>query len=274
VKLAAQEALIPGETFAAKLENLARFGYDAVELHGRNLTERLPEVRAALAASPVRASTICGGFPAYFTCPEPEKRAESVAAVRALLRCAAEVGAVGVIFVPRFNRDAGVPDLSPLHTAARLERDLLIAVIRPLAQEAAGLGVCLLLEPLNRYEARFPQDLAAGAAICRDVDSPGLRLMGDFFHMSIEEADIAASLRAARAYLRHVHLADSNRQLPGLGHTAFGEPFRALHEIGFDGYGALECRVREPREETLPASARFLRQELAAAAALAPPRVA
>ena len=77
--------------------------------------------------------------------------------------------------------------------------------------------------------------------------------MGDFFHMSIEEADIAASLRAARQYLVHIHLADSNRQTPGLGHTQFLEPFRALDEIGFDGSGALKVRElpMEPMIETL-----------------------
>src|SRR5262245_66473445 len=107
LKLAAQEGLIPGETFAAKLDHLARFGYDGVELNGRRLRERLPEVKSALADSPLQASTICGGFPAYFTCPEREKRQESIDAVRDLLECAAAVGATGVIFVPRFNRDAG-----------------------------------------------------------------------------------------------------------------------------------------------------------------------
>jgi sugar phosphate isomerase/epimerase len=267
VKIAAQEGLVPGEAFAEKLSQLRDLGYDGVELHGRQLRQRLPEIKRALADSPIRASTICGGFPARFTVPEREQRQESVDAVRDLLQCAAAVGAAGVIFVPRFNRDAGVPDLSPLVTPAQLQRDLLVAVIKPLAREASDLGVCLLLEPLNRYEARFPQNLAEGCAICEEVDSPGLRLMGDFFHMSIEEADIAASLRAARAYLRHIHLADSNRLLPGLGHTEFVAPFRALHQIGFDGFGALECGVPEPRARTLAASARYIREQLAAAGA-------
>jgi sugar phosphate isomerase/epimerase len=265
MKIAAQEGLAPGETFAQKLANLAAYGFDGVELHGRELRRRLPEVKAALAESPLKASTICGGFPAQFTMAEKEKRQESVVAVRDLLRCAAEVGAAGVIFVPRFNRDPGVPDLSPLYTVDRLQRDLLVAVIRPLAREAADLGVSLILEPLNRYEARFPADLAEGCAICEEVDSPGLRLMGDFFHMSIEEADIAASLRRAATYLRHIHLADSNRVVPGRGHTQFVEPFGALREIGFDGFGALECRVPEPREASLRETAQFLRQQLSAA---------
>ncbi len=263
MRIAAQEKLVPGETFAQKVTALERYGYDGIELNGEGLRARLPEIKRALADSPVRASTICGGFPSKFTVPDKEVRQESVDAVRDLLGCAAEVGALGVIFVPRFNREPGVPDLSPLISVQQLQRDLLVAVIRPLAAVAADLGVTLLLEPLNRYESRFPKDLAEGCSICEEVGSPGLNLMADFFHMSIEEADIAASLRAARRYVRHVHLADSNRLLPGLGHTAFTEPFRALHEIGFSGFGALECGVPEPRDSTLPECARFLRAQLA-----------
>ena len=265
MKLAAQESLVPGESFAEKLANLAAYGFDGVELNGRDLRPRLPEIKAALADSSVKASTICGGLRNLWIVPEREKREETVNAARDLLQCAAEVGAAGIIFVPLFGRPQ-VPDLSPLTTVAQLQRDLLVAVLRPLAREAADLGVTLILEPLNRYEARFPQDLAEGASICAEVDSPGLRLMGDFFHMSIEEADIAASLRQAAPHLVHIHLADSNRHTPGLGHTAFVEPFRALAEIGYSGYGALECRVPEPRDESLRATVAFLRAQLAAAA--------
>jgi sugar phosphate isomerase/epimerase len=265
MKLAAQENLVPGSTFAEQLANLRAYGYDGVELNGRELRSRLPEIKAALADAPVRASTICGGLPNAFTSPDAKLRQESISAARNLLRCAAEVGARGIVFVPRFNRTEGVPDLSPLYSVDQLQRDLLVAVLRPLAREAADLGVCLILEPLNRYEARFPKDLAEGVSICQEVASPGLRLMGDFFHMSIEEADIAASLQAAREYLVHIHLADSNRLVPGRGHTQFVEAFRALHEMGFDGFGALECRVPEPREQVLRQTAQFLREQMAQA---------
>jgi sugar phosphate isomerase/epimerase len=76
--------------------------------------------------------------------------------------------------------------------------------------------------------------------------------MGDFFHMSIEEADIAASLRAAREYLVHVHLADSNRLQPGAGHTDFAGAFGALRDMSFDGYMVMECGIRGDPREVLP----------------------
>ena len=83
--------------------------------------------------------------------------------------------------------------------------------------------------------------------------------MADLYHMNIEEANLAASIRDNSTFIGHVHLADSNRLLPGHGHTDFVEPFRALRTSGFEGWCALECSVPGEPTETLPAAVRFIR---------------
>jgi sugar phosphate isomerase/epimerase len=260
VKLACQETITPGATIAEKLANLHRWGLEGIELNGLSLAERLPELKAALADSPVRASTICSGFTPQLIHPDRATREQSIAEIKGVLRAAAELGVVGLILVPMFGKPL-IPDLSPLYAPVELERMLLVKVLKqelgPLAED---LGTLILLEPLNRYEAHLPKDLKEGVEICQEVDSPGVRLMADFFHMSIEEADIARSLTEAGAYVRHIHLADSNRQLPGHGHTDFAKPFAALKRMGYGGYMALECRVPQPAEQTLPDSALHLKQ--------------
>ena len=45
-----------------------------------------------------------------------------------------------------------------------------------------------------------------------------------------------------------MHLADSNRQQPGLGHTDFRPALAALKQIGFNGYMALECGIKGERK--------------------------
>ena len=65
--------------------------------------------------------------------------------------------------------------------------------------------------------------------------------MADLFHMNIEEADLPRALRDASDMVAHVHLADSQRLSPDRSHR-FPAAFRALEEIGFDGFGAIECR--------------------------------
>ncbi len=82
--------------------------------------------------------------------------------------------------------------------------------------------------------------------------------MADLFHMTIEEAHIPVSLRAAGPLVAHLHFADSSRLEPGTGHTDFASAFAALP--GFTGWGAIECRLSGPPETALPAALAYLRR--------------
>jgi sugar phosphate isomerase/epimerase len=58
-------------------------------------------------------------------------------------------------------------------------------------------------------------------------------------------------------------LGDSNRLLPGYGHTNWEASFEALKSIGFDGYLNLECGIPGDPEIELTKTARFLKQLIA-----------
>jgi sugar phosphate isomerase/epimerase len=77
--------------------------------------------------------------------------------------------------------------------------------------------------------------------------------------MNIEEDDPAAALAATGPRLAHVQVNDSNRLQPGTGHLDFGAAFSALRAVGYQGWLALECRLRGDPAQALPATARFLR---------------
>ena len=97
MKLSCQEVLAPGATFAEKLGNLAKYGFDGVELNGGRLNdpEGFAERCAALRDSPVRASSICGGCPAELVHPDKGRRQTCADAIKRHLDYAAELGAVG-----------------------------------------------------------------------------------------------------------------------------------------------------------------------------------
>ena len=101
--------------------------------------------------------------------------------------------------------------------------------------------------------------LGQGVGIAQEV-GPEIAIMADFFHMNIEEEDIAASLLAAAPHLVYVHVADSNRLQPGRGHLDFRPGFQVLKAIGYDGYLAIECRVDGPYDDAIRESASFLRE--------------
>ena len=47
-----------------------------------------------------------------------------------------------------------------------------------------------------------------------------------------------------------IHLADSNRQMPGMGHIDFTDVIRELDAIGFEGYLSLDCLPARPDPNT------------------------
>ena len=75
----------------------------------------------------------------------------------------------------------------------------------------------------------------------RRLGSAQIGLHLDTFHMNIEEVSIEEALRASAKRLLHIHLSDSNRWVPGLGHLNFHSILSTLREIGYQGYLGLEC---------------------------------
>lgn len=242
LKLAVQENLIPGADLIEKWKTVRAVGYDAIELRGSaGMRDRLAELRAARNAG-MTASSICVISDRFIGDFDAVRRAEALAAMKELCDVAAEVGAKGVITPASYGMHSNrLPPFAAQRTPEE-DRDILLDMLGALGSHAAARGVVVYLEPLNRYEDHMVNTLAQGAALCRAVDMPSVRLMADLFHMNIEEADLPRALRDASDMVAHVHLADSQRLEPGTGHTDFQAAFRALEEVGFDGFGAIECR--------------------------------
>lgn len=264
MKISCQEGLAPGETFAQKIRNLERYGFEGVELNGGQLNsaEGFAERKAVLRDSSVKASSICGGCPAELVHADRNRRQACADALKRHLDYAAELGAVGPITVPIFNGNERVPDLSPWKTRAEIEKELLIAMLETLVPHAEQVGAAILLEPLNRYESNALPQQRHGADVVRHLNSRGVRLMSDLFHMHIEEPNSPNTLREVGDCIGHVHLADNTRKEPGSGDIDFRAALAVLKEIGFTGYMAFECGLSGPAEEVLPRSVAFLREAM------------
>lgn len=96
-------------------------------------------------------------------------------------------------------------------------------------------GITVALEPLNRFEGFLMNTAAEGVAFCDMVGNPNVGLMLDGFHMSVEEDDVIGSIAVAGKRLKHLHLAENNRKLPGLGCFPWEAFFSALKKIGYTG---------------------------------------
>ena len=262
MKLTIREAMVPGATFAEQLAWLEEMEIDGIELHAGSLDLPREELHNTFAGSSVRASAI-EGIPRLLDA-DPVVREDAVHRTGDRLTLAGELGAVGVLIVPQFGRTAALHDLSPWKTGAELERELLLCQLGELAPTARAAGVHLFLEPLNRYEAYIVNRVEQGAEIAREAGDP-VATMADFFHMNIEEADIATAIRESANHIVYVHVADSNRLQPGQGHLDFQPGFAALKEIGYDGWLGIECRVSGDYDTSMREAVAFLRREWEAA---------
>ena len=123
------------------------------------------------------------------------------------------------------------------------EWDRAVAGLREVGQFANDHGVCLCLEPLNRFET-YSLNIAADAiALVDEIDNPGVQVMLDTFHMNIEEKDPAAAIRACGDRLRHFHACGNDRGTPGHGSIAWKRIIRALKDIGYDHAAVIESFV-------------------------------
>jgi len=93
--------------------------------------------------------------------------------------------------------------------------------------------VRLALEPLNRYESRLVNTVADALDVVDRVGAENLGILADTFHANIEEVNIGEAFRSAGDRLFHVHLADSNRYVPGYGHLDFTQVWDALNVIDY-----------------------------------------
>lgn len=156
------------------------------------------------------------------------------------IELAGRIGAEGVVFVPHFF-DPLLPDLSPYKTAVDLELALLGAQLEILADAADQAKVQLFVESVYREETHLLNRLDQASSLIDPLGRDRLAIVADLFHMAHEELDSPGAILENREYIGHVHLADSNRKLPGQGETDFKPILIALREISYTGWLALEC---------------------------------
>ena len=253
LKISSQEGIVPGKSLREKVEKMEKWGFDGLEVGGGGLPGRVKEIQEALRGTKIKLSAICSGYEGVLISEDEKVRKQAADTMKEILAAAGELGSTGLICVPAFNGQTKLGN--------REARKVLLDVLPPLGDAAVKAGTRVLLEPLNRGEAFFLRQLADAASICRDAKNPGICMMGDFYHMNIEETCDLAAFLAAGSYLHHVHLASRARNLPGQDERDFIAGFTGLKLIGYRDYASLECGVVGNREVEIPKAVTFLRRQ-------------
>ena len=101
-------------------------------------------------------------------------------------------------------------------------------------------GMTMAIEPLNRFETFFLNTAADAARLASDISHPNVGVLFDTFHANIEEKDIGAGYRTLGKHLKHVHACENDRGIPGSGHVEWPGVFKALKDVGYDGWLTIE----------------------------------
>lgn len=219
------------------LDRLRATGYDGAEIpmfegsvaHYEKLGRRLAD--AGLAGTGI--GVMSGGSAIS---PDKAQRDGALDHLRWLVDCTAAIGgdvAAGPFHQPLGEFSGRGPTSDEVKWCADVHKEA--------AQYAARSGITLAVEPLNRFECYFLNTMEQAAALAALVDEPNYGYLFDTFHTNIEENDVPALIRSTFRWIRHVHITENNRGVPGAGHIPFQPIFDALRQSGWDGWLTVEA---------------------------------
>lgn len=237
------------EPAAVTFKRLQRFGYHGVELTGEPDRYDPDDLRRLADDHGLRFTSIAGMYPwptdsRDLSNPDPAVRARAVQYLQRCVDFAAGLGAPLVIVVPSaVSKVAPVgfaddPEAWP--AAVRREWNFAVESVRQAGAYAAARRILLAVEPINRYETFLVTTASAALRFIQDVELDAVKVHLDTFHMNIEEPDLAEAVRQVGSRLVNFHVADSNREAVGCGHTNFRAILQALKDIDYSGALVLE----------------------------------
>ena len=126
------------------------------------------------------------------------------------------------------------PDIAdPDKTAAML------GVLETLAIAAEKSNVTLVLEALNTmvdHSGNFLASTRQAAELIKSVNSPRIKILYDIYHMQIMEGNLIDTLNLYIDTIGYIHIADvPGRHEPGTGEINFGNVFKTLEKLKYDG---------------------------------------
>ncbi|MFH1970594.1 MAG: TIM barrel protein [Verrucomicrobiota bacterium] len=128
---------------------------------------------------------------------------------------------------------------------------------------AEKAGITLLLEVLNDkvdHPGYFLTSSDEGAALCREVNSPRLKLLFDCYHMQIMEGDLTGHIRRNLDVIGHIHSAGHpGRHELWLGETNYPFLVEEIRKMGYKGVFALEYAPTLEPSESLRKTLEYLK---------------
>lgn len=236
MKIGTQNQAFFPENILDKFRYIKEMGFDGFEIDGKLLVNNIEEVKAAIKETGLPVTTACGGYDGWIGDFIEERRLNGLKQIERILEALAEVGGKGIVVPAAWGMFTF--RLPPMTSPRSLDGDrkMVSDSLRVLEQVAARTGTVVYLEPLNRYQDHMINTLADARRYIVENDLKHVQIIGDFYHMNIEEDNLAQALHDNRDLLGHVHIADNHRYQPGSGTLDFHALFEQLRADNYQGY--------------------------------------
>jgi sugar phosphate isomerase/epimerase len=263
MKLGCSSMMLAEPTITEKARKLKTLGFDGISVFinyanwNETLLMEIVELESNTGIVPcefVFSSSIYG----HLMDPDRNIQEKSRRMYKDAAQISAMIGAVTELEYACYAQDP-LPLYQPYKKLDREGYEKFIEMYAELHEPLDGSNAYMLLENLNRYESPFFNTLADCSEVVQDCGLSRAGVLADFFHMSIEESDISQAIYSAGSLIKHVHLGDSNRLIPGRGFIDWKAGFDALKKIGYNGYCCLECALLGNRDEDLKRAVSFLK---------------
>ncbi|HEV2643666.1 MAG TPA: TIM barrel protein [Candidatus Elarobacter sp.] len=143
---------------------------------------------------------------------------------------------------------------------ASAEDRLGVAMLAGVTTYAAERGVTIALGGRDDSADASALTLAETCRLVDAVGDPNLGVLYNTYQAHIAESSISSAILAAGARLRHVQIAENDDAIPGTGQVGWSETFVALDAIRYDGWYVIDARHDERVEAIALGGLRFLRR--------------
>ena len=171
--------------------------------------------------------------------PKAEHRKAAIEYLKWAIECSEALGSevlCGPFYQPLGAFSGKAPTEQEKQRAAQVHRKA--------AEFARKNKLLLAVEFLNRFECYFLNTMADAADYVKRVNRPNVGVLFDTFHANIEEKDPVGCIAEHIDTIKHVHISENDRGIPGEGHIDWSGTFKVLRSGGYDGWLVVEAFSR------------------------------
>lgn len=140
----------------------------------------------------------------------------------------------GVVYAPW-----GVFDVKNKIIRTERSANALSKLDKVLIQHDVNLGI----EAINRFETDLINTADEAKSLAEASNSKNIGVLLDTFHLNIEEKNIKSAIIKTGDYLKHFHISDNDRGVPGSGHIPWNDVRDGLKAINYNNWIVAEMFV-------------------------------